>query len=582
MNVDDGKRMKLNIGCENLESTNNIVSDSLTVDVADANNITCNLLTLNNQASVPNAPINASSFFSTGLGNLTQVDPLGSTTTYATTASMGSFLPLDGSLPMTGDLDMGTNNLLNANSIVINDSIPANPPVGKIAIYSQSDGLNSLDSLGNVRQYLNGGDPVIIVNPVSAVVGNLPTFSTVDGKELTDSNVAIINVLRADGSVPMTGNLNVGSNDIDFAGGNINNMGNLFATQVSCARVLTSNPMLINGINNAGTGFGVAIGPGGGNRAYIDTSFGTGECVAIGSEAKALNLNTVAVGSNALATQPNTLALGSGAEATQSNTIGVGTNAKNNFANTCLLGDNTITSIRADSNALCDLGLLTTNEFRNLFVTNIDGNLHLINIGTLNASGVTIGRPTTNTVIQGKGYVGTSRPILSGGYSMITPTTIGNTVTETSMIGAGVGTLTSAANSQQPGNAQRLTASGTVNISASPTLTLRSYGGPAGTTLISTFVINLSSLAAAPSAWKLITEGTVLTVGAAGVASIQLNSQFSVFDTSPVTYVNQTLNNTTYDTTTTNIFRLTAQWGTANVNNVFITNLLNTNTLYVV
>ena len=211
----------------------------------------------------------------------------------------------------------------------------------------------------------------------------------------------------------------------------------------------------------------------------------------------------------------------------------------------------------------------------NPMTTNLDlGTYAITNVSTMNTTGI--------VTFGSKGYISGTRPILSGGFNMITNTTVTNTTVETSIIGAGVGSLTSIANTASAGNASRLRAGGTVNITGNPTVTLRLYAGPTGTTLLSSFVIALSTLSA-NSPWQLNTDIAVKSIGVATVASIQINATFQVFDTTSVSsYVHQALNNTTYDTTVINVLRLTIQWSAANASNIFTTNLLNTHSLYVV
>jgi hypothetical protein len=68
-----------------------IQANSMSVKTADIENMIVNeintdLITLNNSMSVPNAPINKTSFFSSGIGNLSQTDELGATIQYFNTS----------------------------------------------------------------------------------------------------------------------------------------------------------------------------------------------------------------------------------------------------------------------------------------------------------------------------------------------------------------------------------------------------------------------------------------------------------------------------------------------------------------
>ncbi len=81
----------LNIQCNTLNANTATITDLVISDlVAD-------VLTLNNETDVPNAPIGSTSFFSNGLGSLNQTDENGTTVAYAT---LGSFGPTGSTGPM--------------------------------------------------------------------------------------------------------------------------------------------------------------------------------------------------------------------------------------------------------------------------------------------------------------------------------------------------------------------------------------------------------------------------------------------------------------------------------------------------
>lgn len=211
----------------------------------------------------------------------------------------------------------------------------------------------------------------------------------------------------------------------------------------------------------------------------------------------------------------------------------------------------------------------------------VDASGTVLAIGATNATAVNIAKASIATNIAGKAYLGPSfRPVMSGGFAMITNTTVQNTTTETSIIGAGVGTLASAANTISAGNCSKMLASGSVTTAGgAQTLTLRVYGGPTSTLLLATLPIVMSTLLGTPPAWRLDTMFSVKTIGASG--TVQLNSTFVVNDTTvSQAYVNQNL--ATINTTVANVISLKAQWTTANASNVLITNQLNSHSIYVV
>lgn len=329
---------------------------------------------------------------------------------------------------------------------------------------------------------------------------------------------------------------------------------------VSRALLTTNNKVIVGKGNNAvnvdsvvvgndnvtsGTGFNKSIIVGSQNNS----SSTNGQSIMFGNN----NSDANTVGGSFVYGFGNTNGDGSrnvliGRDLTVSNSvddaISIGWNTTNSVSGTALIGSTNLTDIRPASTA-CDLGF---------------------------------GAPFRNLYLSGKGYVSTSRPIMSGGYTMITNTQVGPSSTaNTDIIGAGVGTLTSIANSSIAGNCSRMEAGGSITIGAGPqTITLRFYAGPTSSTLLATFPLALSTVTGSPPPWRLVSILTVKTIGATG--TIQINSTFTVNDTSPTTFVNQTL--ATFNSTNANIIRVTAQWTSSNASNVFITNQFMTHSIY--
>lgn len=183
-------------------------------------------------------------------------------------------------------------------------------------------------------------------------------------------------------------------------------------------------------------------------------------------------------------------------------------------------------------------------------------------------------------IVGGKGYVGLGRPIMSGGFTMLTPVTVSLTSAETTLLGSGLGSLITPANTIAVGQSSHSVASGHIGINLSPTLTLRLKGGPASSINLAVITIPLSTITAG-SAWKLTSDYTVKSIGAAGVASMYVNSTFIVYDTiNPPTYASSTLNTTTFDTTVNNVISLTAQWSVAASTNTITCSQFTTNSVY--
>lgn len=182
-------------------------------------------------------------------------------------------------------------------------------------------------------------------------------------------------------------------------------------------------------------------------------------------------------------------------------------------------------------------------------------------------------------LIGGKTFIA-GRPVMTGGFTMLTPVTVTLTSAETVMIGSGLGSLITPANTIVVGQSSHSVASGVLSITLSPTLTIRLKGGPTSSTVLATFPIALSTISA-NSAWKLTSDYTVKAIGAAGTAQIYINSVFVIFDTvNPPTYANFSTNITTYDTTVMNVATLTAQWSVASSSNTITCSQFTTNSVY--
>ncbi len=238
-----------------------IVSNSLTASTSVIDEMTSNLLTLNNVVGVPNAPLLATTFYSSGQGNLTQVDDLGGTVTYATTSFVGDYLPRDGSLPMTGDLDLDSNDIVNANNLNVLNSVAigkSSPPVSQLEVvgtavlsdnggviskqlilnggtgtistiqsYQQAIGVRDLNvifknlALGTSGSLSAGGANGAIfienasINPSSDPVGGSILYSSSGDLNCRSSSGVITNISKSvlsDGSLSIQGNLPVYTN----------------------------------------------------------------------------------------------------------------------------------------------------------------------------------------------------------------------------------------------------------------------------------------------------------------------------------------------------------------------------------
>lgn len=146
--------------------------------------------------------------------------------------------------------------------------------------------------------------------------------------------------------------------------------------------------------------------------------------------------------------------------------------------------------------------------------------------------------------------------------------TVANTVTETTVIGSGIGTLTLPANFFRVGKTFRLTAMGFVSTTGTPTLNLRQKLGSTVITATGAVTTGSGLANALLSVSTLLTcrtvgaSGTVIAAGQAGIGTVNAG----LYPTSGTTV--------TIDTTASQAIGLTAEWGTASASNTLtVTNV---------
>ena len=145
-------------------------------------------------------------------------------------------------------------------------------------------------------------------------------------------------------------------------------------------------------------------------------------------------------------------------------------------------------------------------------------------------------------------------------------TAIANTAVETSLIGTGVGTLSVPANAFRVGDSFALKMCGNLSCANNETIhiRLRSDGNIIGDLGIFQMKITTNKY------FELISDFTITKIGAAGVAELFVNGQYSYNQNANTQLdgVNFALiSNTTFDTTILNTLSITAQWGLPNVAN---------------
>ena len=159
-------------------------------------------------------------------------------------------------------------------------------------------------------------------------------------------------------------------------------------------------------------------------------------------------------------------------------------------------------------------------------------------------------------------------------------TLITNTTAESSLINGGVGTLTIPANGFQVGDSFRAVFGGVMNANNNQTIRIRVRAG--SVLLLDSLVQNLGS-SVINDVWSLNIDFTIRAIGAAGVASIVSLGAFHYTKTNNASVQGfgfNVVNNTTFDTTTSNILNVTAQWGNASTGNNIYSDIFILNKTY--
>lgn len=158
-------------------------------------------------------------------------------------------------------------------------------------------------------------------------------------------------------------------------------------------------------------------------------------------------------------------------------------------------------------------------------------------------------------------------------------TPITNTLTETSLLGGGVGTLSVPANRFVKGDAYVVTMTGHVSSVNNHKLQIRIKAG--SVVLADTGQITMPSTS--EKHWSLDVNFTINNIGAAGVASISTGGKFLFVQNPAASFQGSnfsTENNTSFDTTISNTLDITAQWDTTNLGDSIYSDICTLNKLY--
>ena len=174
----------------------------------------------------------------------------------------------------------------------------------------------------------------------------------------------------------------------------------------------------------------------------------------------------------------------------------------------------------------------------------------------------------------GSGYVTKSitgqEIIAAGSYGLYAQTALGtlitNTITETSLVGAGVGTLFVPANAFSVGNSFIAKMCGNLSCAGNETIRIRVKSN--GVTIADAGVFSMKITT--DKFFELTIDFTVTKIGAAGVAELFVNGQYSYNHNAAGEIAGNNfalISNTTFDTTVSNTLTITAEWGLAKTAN---------------
>jgi hypothetical protein len=186
-------------------------------------------------------------------------------------------------------------------------------------------------------------------------------------------------------------------------------------------------------------------------------------------------------------------------------------------------------------------------------------------------SGVTASNGSGKTIVTIAGSPSTNSYGLFAQTANSTPVTA--TTAETTIIGAGVGTLTVPANGFSIGDSFQASLDGLLSCVGTATLHIH-VKTLTGIILADTGIIAMDTTTA--KSWSLTLYFTIRNIGTTTVASISSGGLFSYIKNAGTNfegYVLTNINNTTFDTTISNTLIVTAQWNTTNAgNSIYSTN----------
>jgi hypothetical protein len=168
----------------------------------------------------------------------------------------------------------------------------------------------------------------------------------------------------------------------------------------------------------------------------------------------------------------------------------------------------------------------------------------------------------------------------TGLFAQTGNSTIVTGISESTLINGGVGTLSVPANGFQVGDSFRAIFGGVMNAANNQTIRIRVKAG--AITLLDSGVQNLGS-SVINDIWSLNIDFTIRQIGLPGVASIVSLGGFHYTKTNNASVQGfgfNVVNNTTFNTTISNVLDVTVQWGSNNPGNNIYSDIFVLNKTY--
>jgi hypothetical protein len=195
-----------------------------------------------------------------------------------------------------------------------------------------------------------------------------------------------------------------------------------------------------------------------------------------------------------------------------------------------------------------------------------------------------VGTGVTATDAGGKTIVTIPGTIPTTNYGLFAQTgnssIITNTTVESTLINGGVGTLTVPANGFQVGDSFRAVFGGVINANNNQNIRIRVKAG--SVILLDSLLQNLGS-SVINDVWSLNIDFAIRAIGGPGVASIVSLGSFHYTKTnngSVQGFGFNVINNTTFNTTISNVLDVTAQWQNASTGNNIYSDIFILNKTY--